>query len=568
MLPLHVGVQKKRGAFVVCAALALSFASPPPASAVPGPATTAVIANANVAASVALAERYARERNVPRGQVCLLPIDDVTNLGLDAYRGQVLTPFEACLDAAGARDRVEAVLLVRGVPLRVEIPDGARTRRVSLAAALGLWQTTTASGEPLLGQAPGTVADCGGTACYAAGFRNVFRVGVFSPGYEREAAGITFRPLLVTMLHGYSHAEAEMLLDSALMAEAMGGADGEFLFMDGRDSARGVLDAQYPGVISDLMERGYTDAREVAFEADTTGHTFAAFFTGTATIGTTIEGNDFHPGALVDNLTSFGAVPENFTDPSMERQVSVSRWVARGVAGVHGTTDEPLNSVFPHRALITQYVDGATLAEAYHRNLPNVYWHNLVLGDPMAAPYAVRPEVDISGVTDGDTVSDARSITVSATDREGFGVDALWLYQDGVLVAEAAGDALEYCVSLDAGETASLLAVAQKRDDLSDRGLHRPKGWTALTVTGTAGAAACTAEDAGLPDSGAPGPDGSAPDADAGPPPPPISDDGCGCNAPGLGSGNVPARSAVIALLLAFGLRRRRRRPRGWSSGP
>jgi len=538
-----------QGAFVVCATLALVFASPGLVGAVPGPATTAVIANANVAASVALAERYARERNVPTGQVCLLPIDDVTDLSLDAYRGQVLTPFEACLDAAGARDRVEAVLLVRGVPLRVEVPDGAGTRRVSLAAALGLWQTTTDSGEPLLGQAPGTVADCGGTACYAARVRNAFRAGVFEPGYEREASGITFRPLLVTMLHGYTHAEAEMLLDSALMAEAMGGADGEFLFMDGRDPARGALDGQYPGIINGLMERGYTDAREVAFDPDATGHTLAAFFTGTATIGTTIEGNDFHPGALVDNLTSFGAVPENFTDPSMERQVSISRWVARGVAGVHGTTDEPLNSVFPHRALITQYVDGATLAEAYHRNLPYVYWHNLVLGDPMAAPYAVRPEVDISGVTDGDTISDARLVTVSATDAEGFGVDALWLYQDGVLVAEAEGDVLEHVVSIDAGETASLLAVAQKRDDDSDRGLHRPKGWLALTVTGaTAGT-----------DGGAPESDASAPDADAGPTPPPTGDEGCGCSVPGLGARHAPAPPAAVALLLALGLRRRRR---------
>jgi uncharacterized protein (TIGR03790 family) len=517
------------------------------AHAVPGPATTAVVANANVPESVALAERYATERDVVAGQVCALPIDEVIDLDLDSFRTQVLTPLEACLETAGALERIEAIVVIRGVPLRVVIPDGAGTRRVSLAAALSLWQTT-AFGEPLLGRPPGVTADCGGTPCYAAAHLNPFRTGVFAPGWERVVSDITWRPVLVTMLHGRSFADAQMLLDSALAAEAMGGADGEFLFMEGRDPARGALDAQYPRVISDLMDRGYTDVREVPFDPDLTGRTLAAFFTGTATIGTTIEGNTFRPGALVDNLTSFGAVPPNFEDPSMEQQVSIARWVAMGVGGVHGTTDEPLNSVFPNRTLITHYVDGATLAEAFHRNMPNVYWHNLVLGDPMLAPYAIRPEVTIEGAVDAQVVTDAQTLTVTATDAEGLGVDALWLYRDGALVAEASADTLSYCLDVAAGESATLLAVAQKRDDLSDRGLNRPKGWVSITVSGAAGRTTCTSEDSGVSDGGS---DDAGPDADAAGPPPPPGDEGCGCRMAGRGP-STPGGSGVAWLTVVF----------------
>jgi uncharacterized protein (TIGR03790 family) len=535
------------------------LASAPTAHAVPGPATTAVLANADVPESVALAERYARERDVPEGQVCALPIDEVIDLDLDTFRTQVLTPLRACLDAAGARERIEAIVVIRGVPLRVDIPDGASTRRVSLAAALGLWEST-ADGAPLLGQPPGVIADCSGTPCYAAAITNPFTSGIFEPGWERSVGGIDFRPVLVTMLHGRSFADAEMLLDSALAAEEMGGAEGEFLFMEGRDPARGILDGQYPGVISDLMDRGYGDASQVPFDADLTGLTLAAFFTGTATLGTTIEGNDFAPGALVDNVTSFGAVPENFADPPMERQVSIARWVARGVAGVHGTTDEPLNSVFPSRALITHYVDGATLAETYHRNLPNVYWRNLVLGDPMLAPYAVRPDVTIEGAVDGETIADARELIVAATDAEGMGVDVLRLYRDGNLVMETAGESITLCLDVPPGESTTLLAVAQKRDDLSDRGLNRPKGWLAIRLAGGDGAPTCADEDAGADDGGMMLPDGDAGDPDAGIAPPVTPDGGCGCVISGSDETRFDVAALAVFIASSMLVRTRRRR--------
>ncbi len=559
MLVLLFLLRRRRALAGALALSAITLTHASAAYAVPGPATTAVLANADVPESVALAERYARERDVPMGQVCALSIDTVIDIDLADFRDQILTPLGACLEAAGVRDRIEAVLVIRGVPLRVRIPDGATTRRVSLAAALGLWDTTM-DGAALLGQAPGVTADCTGTPCYAARFANPFHSGLFEPGWAESVGGVDFRPVLVTMLHGRSFSEAEMLLDSALEAEAMGGAAGEFLFMEGRDPARGALDGQYPRVISDLMDRGYTDARQVPFDADLTGHTLAAFFTGTATIGDTIEGNDFAPGALVDNLTSFGAVPENFDDPSMERQVSIARWVARGVGGVHGTTDEPLNSVFPARSLITQYVDGATLAEAYHRNLPNVYWQNLVLGDPMLAPYATRPVVSIDGAADGDTIADARALTIHAMDPEAIGVDVLRLYRDGALVSESDGTDLTLCLDVADGETTTLLAVAQKRDDLSDRGFNRPKGWLAITLSGGAGATTCVSEDAGTSDARVPRADGGAPDADTGTVAPPMGDGGCGCIIVGRDETRFDALAFAVFITSSLFFRRRSRR--------
>ncbi|MFK7989303.1 MAG: hypothetical protein AB8I08_25015 [Sandaracinaceae bacterium] len=97
---------------------------------------------------------------------------------------------------------------------------------------------------------------------------------------------------------------------------------------------------------------------------------------------------------MAGNLTSFGARPINFRETG-ESQVSIARWVTAGVAGVHGTVAEPLNNCFPDRELLVRYVDGSTLAEAFHLTMPFVYWRNLVLGDPMAAPFAERPTLTV-----------------------------------------------------------------------------------------------------------------------------------------------------------------------------
>lgn len=525
--------------------LVLLLASP--ASATPGPDSVVVVANASVPESVALAQRYAAARDVPQNRVCLLDLPDTEDITLADYTSLLLEPLRTCLDAGGVRDRVEAAVLMRGVPLRVDVPvpDGDGTELVSTAAALGLWESTLSDGTPILGQEPGMRATCGTVSCYAARWRNPYHGYPFEPGWSADIGGVHWRPLLVTMLHGRSYDDAARLLDSALMAEAGDVAPGEMLFMEGADPARGAQDFENAAVIAGLMDRGFT-ASSVPFDASLTGRTLSAFFTGTASLGETIEGNTFVPGSLVDNLTSYGAVPVNFHDTG-ETQVSIARWVAMGVAGVHGTVEEPLNNSFPHRSLMLEYVDGATLAEAYFAQMPFVYWRNLVLGDPMAAPYAKRPEVTITGVRDGDRLADAVPVHVEASDSTGLGVASIVLYLDGEEIARADGDVLDHCLAIGAGEGHQLLAVARVAMDPSDAHPYPPKGWAALSLDGEGGSTECAAPmpDAGTRDGGVNA------DASTGPSAP----SGCGCRvASSGGSGAWLLASALVGLAL----RRRR----------
>lgn len=516
------------------------------ARATPGPDSVAVLANADVPGSVALAMRYAEARDIPASQVCLLSLPTTPEMTFEELETRLLTPLDACLGAN--RDRIEAIVIMRGVPIRVPMPSGTR---VSVAAAIGLWDSTLADGTPLLGTPPGIAADCGGTPCTRARVPNAYGGEPFEAGWSFTTSEITYRPVLVTMLHGRSDADAMSLLDVALEAEAPG-AEGTFLLMRGADGARGVLDVGYPTVLSALSARGVT-AEIVDFDADLTGRTLSGFMTGTASLGTTIEGNTYVRGALTDNLTSFGAVPQNF-EASGEAQVSIARWVAAGAAGAHGTIDEPLNNCFPQRQLLVDYVDGATLAEAYLGRMPYVYWMNLVLGDPLLAPYAERPEVTIEGLTEGATFESA-PLSVRATPPPGRTIASLILYVDGVEAARSDGAALTHCLSPSAAGNHQVLAVARTLGDASAPHPYPAAGWTGIAASARGGATSCAAPDAGtdaaLLDAGG---------SDAGPS---TGGGGCACRAGSASrvDGVLPIGPVGMGLLL-IALLVRARRPR------
>ncbi len=513
-----------------------------------GPESVAVLANADVSESAALADAYAAFRSVPARQVCKISgVPQTDDVSLADYQTKILAPFQACLQSGGVQDRIEAVVVMRGVPLRVVVPISSGTTNISLAATLALGQSTLdvdGGATPLLGQEPGQVVNCG-SPCYGAYWINPLETlnGPFSAGFSVTRNGVLWKPLIVTMLHGRSQADAQQLITSATQAEQQGGAKGRFMFMDGADSARGVLDTEYPTVISQLKGLGFTDAVEVPYNSDYTPYTLAAFFTGTASIGTTIEGNTYLPGSLVDNLTSFGAVPQNFM-PTGETQVSISRWVEKGVGGVHGTVDEPLNNCFPDRTLIVDYVKGAPLGEAYFRHLPYQYWKNLVLGDPMLAPYAKRPTVTITGLSDGANAPNATMVTATATDASGAGIAKTQIYVDGVLAAEAPSDTVSTCVKLPASSV-QVLAVAQTNTGSGGLAKFPPKGWTSIHATGAAGGTTtCASDDGGV--DGAIGDDAGTGGGGGG---------GCSCD-----STRAPTASTWWLAIAAIVVRRRRQK--------
>ena len=69
-------------------------------------------------------------------------------------------------------------------------------------------------------QPSGQVGNCGGP-CLAAKWVNplLYLAGPFAAGMSLPNGGATWKPLLVTMLHGRTYADAALLIQSAVDAE-------------------------------------------------------------------------------------------------------------------------------------------------------------------------------------------------------------------------------------------------------------------------------------------------------------------------------------------------------------
>jgi uncharacterized protein (TIGR03790 family) len=437
----------------------------------PGPDTLVVVANGESAGSVLLAERYANARDIHQTRICVVNTDPAPQIALEDLERDVLMPLRACIDHLGGFDLLEAVVLVRGMPLNVIIPTEAGSMVVSLSALLGVLPARDLAGQPFIGQDPGYHTLCGGMPCLTARWLNPYTGGAFRAGWTRERHDGRWQMVLVTALDGYTDEDAFGLVASGLLAER-DGPSGEFILMDGGDAARSVRDFELDTIAAQLGALG-VDARRLAFDSELTDRDIGAFVTGTVNLGQTIEGNRYQPGSIVDNLTSFGAVPANFMAGG-EVQTSVARWVAEGVAGVHGTTAEPLSNAFPSRRFLTDYVSGYSLAESYFKNLPYVYWRNLVLGDPITAPYAVRPVLEL--LADQQTSPGFVRLELSLRDPLGRLIGPAGLTIDGVYRQDLSFGGGELCFRGSDTVMTTVLVAARIEPE------PKTVGWTRLEL--------------------------------------------------------------------------------------
>ena len=147
------------------------------------------------------------------------------------------------------------------------------------------------------------------------------------------------------------------------------------------------------------MDRGYyaTHALTLARHPSETSERLMVLSVGT--VG--LEGmpqRGWLPGALADHLTSLGG-----DLLGGHNQGKAWQWIRAGATASHGTVSEPCNHLhkFPHPLwLMGHYAQGSTAIEAYWKS---VAWpqQSLFIGEPLAAPFARRPEPEAASLSSG-----------------------------------------------------------------------------------------------------------------------------------------------------------------------
>ncbi len=114
---------------------------------------------------------------------------------------------------------------------------------------------------------------------------------------------------------------------------------------------------------------------------------------GTATFDWKSSGSTLLPGAIAENLTSYGG-----DVGSIGGQTKLTEFLKAGAAGSSGTVTEPysMQAKFPDPQMYVHYAKGLSLAESFYSSVTGPY-QLLIVGDPLCQPFAAPPKLELTG---------------------------------------------------------------------------------------------------------------------------------------------------------------------------
>jgi hypothetical protein len=147
-----------------------------------------------------------------------------------------------------------------------------------------------------------------------------------------------------------------------------------------------------------------------------------------------LASNSFHflPGAIAEHLTSFGAVFDN------NSQTKITEWIRAGATASAGTVTEPYANwvKFPHARVFAHQVAGCTTLESLTQAI-RCPLQILLLGDPLASPWAPRSSITLQGLTNS-LLTQPTVLTANIAARDGDVFNRFMFLIDGKTV-QAAG---------------------------------------------------------------------------------------------------------------------------------
>ncbi|WP_373065519.1 TIGR03790 family protein [Gemmatimonas sp.] len=348
-------------------------AAPAPRVEKRAPATGAervlVVINTRSSASDSVGRYYAKRRGIDPTHIVRLelPLDD--EIGDIAFQTDIVLPVRAAIAALPVR--IDFIVLTTDVPIRVARKSGS-----SVDAMLGAMNLAI---PPMVGL----------DSVWLSRYRN--------PYYNADGpfASDRYGMYLVTRLDCARVTDCLALVDRSIAARP---APGPFFF-DAMPPRRGTDGYATMNLL--LYRAAYRlPQRGVGVQIDTT----EAFVAPTGPVMGYVSwgSNDsrfdsvayhavrFLPGALAETFVSTSARTFRPVNGGQSRIVDL---ISQGVTGVKGYVSEPFTLALANPdILFDRYVRGANLAEAFYAASYMVLWKDLVIGDPLCAPYALFQE--------------------------------------------------------------------------------------------------------------------------------------------------------------------------------
>jgi hypothetical protein len=286
-----------------------------------GPENVLLVVNPARADSLAVANAYASLRHVPPGNVLMLPWQDGDEaVPIDRFRAEILQPILRTIDARRLSSQIDCIAYSCGFPWRVdfaaEMPADLAKQQIykfpsgSLTGMTMLYVAVQSGGPNWLDPAsnqyfrpPGP----DGAPTSTIGFRNWY--GWSERGDVLDVGGSRY--LLATMLgvtagRGNSVAEIVRSLEAAAAADGTR-PRGTIYFLTSGDVRSKARSGPIKGTAQAIVAAG-VKAEILEGTLPQGRRDVAGLVTGTPDFDWQASGSGLVPGAICDNLTSFGGV--------------------------------------------------------------------------------------------------------------------------------------------------------------------------------------------------------------------------------------------------------------------
>lgn len=410
-----------------------------PALAGGGPENVLVVVNTASWASQAVANHFIQLRQIPPINVVYLDWNGgAESTEGEAFRTKILAPVLDAMQRRGLSAQIDYVAYSSDFPYSINLTgDFAKGNEFppqikpacSLNSATYLWNLVY-SKQPIvmdfhINHYMRDFVDRK-PAAPTHGFRSWY--GWDNEGDLLEAGGQPY--LLSTMLamtagRGNSVREAIAYLKRSAAADGTR-PKGTIYFSKTSDIRSKAREPHFAATVAELKKLG-VEAQVITSPLPSGRPDVAGLVTGTPEFDWARSRSTLLPGAICDNLTSFGGILGEGSS-----QTPLSDFLRYGAAGASGTIVEPMliTQKFPWTSMQVHYARGCTLAEAFYQSVFGPA-QLLIVGDPLCRPWANIPQVTLAGVKPGDKLSGTVELKAEARIAKPGTVDAIEVFVDG-----------------------------------------------------------------------------------------------------------------------------------------
>ncbi len=356
-----------------------------------GPHEIALLVNSNSAASIKVADNYAKLRGVPSVNIIKLNVPAVllnVNRGIttNEFTKYIWKPANQKIGERGIDDHILAWIYSVDFPVMIKSkPSTSLTGITFMRNKLPDFNTINKGlyKSPLF-----------------AGPVNPNSPARLSESFDVSAQTLLDDMPLPCMMLGYIGERGNSVDDVINCLKRGVAADSTFpegtvWFQDCADVRAKARRWQFARAKKELARLGVQSIITDKFPAGEKG--IIGMLMGRATLKPATA--EYRAGCMADNLTSFGAVFGNGS------QMKITEWIKAGVTSSAGTIMEPyaLWPKFPAAFFFVHYAKGCSMIESYYQSIRSPL-QIFLIGEPLAAPWKPKAKLLLPGLRDGQTV--------------------------------------------------------------------------------------------------------------------------------------------------------------------